>query len=164
MVGLAVRPSASASVSPNNRKESGRRVSTFVVDVRCSSEADGRCRPSRVIHTSCNCDVQAADSHRKLPPTLCVPEGHFRVGLHPPATPSVEATSSVGARPITAGRQHALFLIICMFIRLAQLFLRGPSLRVAGMSGGWVIAKQSRWKWALHLDPQRGRTRKHLGH
>lgn len=49
MVRLAVRPSASASVSANTRKELGWRVSTFVVDVRCSSEADGRCRPEGVI-------------------------------------------------------------------------------------------------------------------
>lgn len=36
-------------------------------------------RPLRVIRTSCNLDVQAAASHRKLPPTLCVPEGRLRV-------------------------------------------------------------------------------------
>jgi hypothetical protein len=47
------------------------------VDLSRSSSA--RLRPLRVIRTNCNFDVQAAASHRKLPPTLCVPEGRLRV-------------------------------------------------------------------------------------
>ncbi|WP_175821342.1 hypothetical protein [Burkholderia sp. BCC0419] len=43
--GLAVRPSASASVSTNDRKELDRRISTFVADIRRPSEAGGYYRP-----------------------------------------------------------------------------------------------------------------------
>lgn len=45
MVGLAVRSAASASVSANNREESGRRISTVGGDACRSSEADGGYRP-----------------------------------------------------------------------------------------------------------------------